>query len=106
MASSLTVVTLNVVSLAEVWWILKIQPYRQEMLKPLIAGAAAAVVGLLLMHATRAGSAGASSLADFVAASVLVSAFMAVYALALYWLGLTDEDRQVFHAVRAKFLRA
>lgn len=105
-ASSLTVVILNIVSLVQVWWILKIQPYRWEMLKPLIAGAAAAVVGLLLMQVTHAGSAGSSSVANFFASIGLVSVFMVVFALALYWLGLTEEDRQVFNAVRAKFLRA
>ena len=104
-ASSLTVVILNIVSLIQVWWILKIQPYRWEMLKPLIAGGAGAMVGLLLMRVTQAGSGGASSVANFFAAVGLVSAFMVVYALALYWLGLTEEDRQVFQAVRAKFSR-
>ena len=104
-ASSLTVVILNIVALVEVWWILKIQPYRWDMLKPLIAGGAGAVVGLLLMGMTQAGSSGASSVANFFAAVGLVSAFMVVYALALYWLGLTEEDRQVFQAVRAKFSR-
>lgn len=105
-ASSLTVVILNLVSLAEVWWILKVQPYRWDMLKPLIAGAAGAVVGLLLMEVTQAGSPGASSVANFFASIGLVSVFMLVYALALLWLGLTAEDREVFNAVRAKFFRA
>ena len=105
-ASSLTVVILNIVSLIQVWWILKIQPYRWEMLKPLIAGGAGAVIGLLLMRVTQAGSAGASSVGNFFASIGLVSAFMVVYALALIWLGLTTEDRQVFNAVRAKFFRA
>jgi O-antigen/teichoic acid export membrane protein len=105
-ASSLTVVILNLVSLVEVWWILKVQPYRWDMLKPLIAGAAGAVVGLLLMQVTQAGSPGASSVANFFAAIGLVSVFMLVYALAILWLGLTAEDREVFNAVRAKFFRA
>ena len=103
-ASSLTVVILNFVSLVEVWWILKIQPYRWEILKPLVAGSAAAVVGLVLMHLTHAGSGGA--IADFFASIGLVSAFMVVYIAVLVRQGLTSEDRQVFDAVRAKFFRA
>ena len=75
------------------------------MMKQLIAGGAGAVIGLLLMRVTQAGSAGASSVGNFFASIGLVSAFMVVYALALYWLGLTEEDRQVFQAVRAKFSR-
>lgn len=105
-ASSLTVVLLNIVSLIEVWWIMQIQPYRWEMLKPLLAGAVAAVIGLVLMYLTRAGSTASTALGNFIAAVVLVLSFLAVYAFVLVRLGLTTEDRQVINAIRAKFLRA
>lgn len=105
-ASSMTVVVLNFVCLAEVWWIMKIQPYRWEMVKPLVAGLVGAVLGLLLMRITQAGSPSASALANFVASVGLVLAFMVVYILVLVRLGITPEDRQVFAAVRAKFSRA
>lgn len=105
-ASSLTVVIVNLVALGEVWWIMKLQPYHWAMLKPLIAGAVAVPVGLLLLHLTHAGSPHASSLKDFIAALGLVLAFVAVYAAVLWRLGLTAEDRQVFVAIRAKFTRS
>jgi O-antigen/teichoic acid export membrane protein len=105
LASSLTVALLNAVCLAQVWWIMKIQPYRWEVLKPLAAGGAAAVVGLVLMYLTQAGTGVSSSITDFFASVGLVLAFLAVYMFGLMRLGLTEEDRQVFEAVRAKFFR-
>jgi O-antigen/teichoic acid export membrane protein len=104
-ASSLTIVLLNVVSLIEVWWIMKIQPYRWQMLKPLLAGAGAAVVGLVLMYLTRADSGATTGLGNFIAAVLLVLSFLAVYAYILVRLGLNAEDCQVIDAIRAKFLR-
>lgn len=104
-ASSMTVVLLNVLALVEVWWIMKIQPYRSEILKPLVAGAGAAVIGLLLMQVTRAGSGSASGVVDFAYSVGLVLAFLSVYAFVLVRMGLTNEDLTVFAAVRAKFIR-
>lgn len=106
LASSLTVVILNLVGLAEVWWIMKIQPYRWEMLKPLAAGGVAAVVGVLLVRLTHAGGPSASALADFGYSVGLVLAFLAIYMAALWRMGLTAEDRMVFAAIRGKFLRS
>jgi O-antigen/teichoic acid export membrane protein len=104
MASSLTVIVFNLVAVVEVWWTTKAQPYRWEMVKPVVAGIAASAFGLLLLRVT--GLRTRSDVWTLAYTCMLVGAFVVVYALALVRMGLTSDDKMIFAAIRAKFRRA
>lgn len=101
-ASSLTMIVFNVAAIIEVWWIMKIQPYRWDILKPVMAGGVATAVGVLLLRVTHAASGVGTSERAFMHAFGLSLAFLVAYALALIWMGLSAEDLAVFAAIRAK----
>ncbi|GAC1450585.1 MAG: polysaccharide biosynthesis C-terminal domain-containing protein [Ktedonobacterales bacterium] len=100
-AATLTVVLFNIVGLVEIWWIMQIHPYRWDMLKPIIAGAPAVIVGALLLRVTHVGY---GKLA-IVGVLGLGLAFMIVYVLALGLMRLGEEDVMVFEAVRGRLFK-
>jgi O-antigen/teichoic acid export membrane protein len=99
LAAALTVIILNLVGLIEVYWFLKIHPYRWDICKPLLAGIVAAALGLLLTHVIPVGY---GHKAIF-GALALVLPFMAVYVGVLAVLRFSEEDMLVFDTIRAKF---
>lgn len=104
-ASSLTIVVANVVDLVEVWWLMRLHPYRRDMLKPLGAGGVATLVGVLLVRSTHHlwhGEAGGRAMAY---AFALVVVFTLVYAIALLCLGLGKEDRAILAGLGARLRR-
>jgi O-antigen/teichoic acid export membrane protein len=98
-ATTLTVVILNVMALIEVRWFLKITTFRWDMLKSLAAGGCASMVGLLLLRVIHVGYGYRATFGVL----ALVIPFMLVYVLVLALLRLSEEDKIVFDAVRAKF---
>lgn len=101
-ASSLTVVVSNAVALIEIRTLLKFQPYRWAMLKPIAAGGIATLFGLLLMRVAPTLAHTTAGARAFLNALTLVGIFVFVYALALWRLGLNREDRAVFAAIRSR----
>ena len=99
LAAALADVILNVAYLIEVYWILKIFTLRWDMLKPVVAGGVASIVGLLLLRVIYVGY---GYWAIFGALGLVIP-FMLVYGLVLVLLRLSKEDMMVFDAVRAKF---
>lgn len=98
-AAALTVIILNVTALIEVYLILKIVTFRWDMLKSVIAGCVASIIGLLLLHIVHVGY---GYQAIFGALSLIIP-FMLVYILVLALLRFSEEDLMVFDAIRAKF---
>ena len=88
----------NVVCLIEVYWILKILIFRWDMLKLVVAGGVASIVGLLLLRVIHVGY----GYQAIFGALGLVIPFMLVYGLVLTVLRFSKEDMMVFDAVRAK----
>lgn len=99
LAAALTVIILNVVALIEVYWFMRIQPYRWDTLKPVLAGGVAALVGWLLTHVIPV-SYGHKAIFNALA---LVIPFMLVYVGILALLRFSEEDILVFQTVRTKF---
>lgn len=97
-AAALTIIINNVAGLIEVYWILKIIPYRGDMLKPVVASGVASIAGLLLLPAIPVGY-GYQAIFGILG---LVIPFIVVYVLVLALLGFSKEDMMVFEAVRAK----
>ncbi|HEV7129577.1 MAG TPA: flippase [Ktedonobacterales bacterium] len=97
-AATLTVILLNVVAFVEVWWTMKLQPYRWTLMKPLLAGAVASAVGLLIRPLIHVGY---GKLA-IVGAMGLVLPFVIVYFAVLALMRLGIEDLMVLEAVSAK----
>ena len=98
-ATTLTVVILNVLAFIEVYWLFKIVPLRWDMLKSVAAGGVAAVVGLLLLPIIHVGY-GYKAIFGTLG---LVIPFILVYGLVLALLRFSNEDRMVFDAIRSKF---
>lgn len=105
-ASSATIVVTNSVSIIEVWWMLKVHPYRWSMLKPLASGAIASLVGVVLVRVTHFAAHPDSSVHAFIYALLLVAAFVVVYAIALLLLGINQEDRQIIALARTRLTGA
>jgi hypothetical protein len=78
---------------------MKIHPYRWDVCKPFIAGGAASLVGVLLLHFIQPGS-GRLAIVEKLG---LIMPFVLVYALVMVVLRFSVEDKMVFDAVRAKF---
>ena len=97
-AAAVAVIILNLTGLIEVYWIMRIHPYRWDMLKPLVAGGVASLVGLLLLQIIHAGY-GYRAIFGVLA---LVIPFMLTYLLVLALLRFSKEDRMVFDAIRAR----
>ena len=98
-AAALTVTILNLVGLIEVYCIMKIHPYRWDMLKPLIAGGVASNVGLKVMPLIHVGY---GHFAIF-GALILVGLFGIAYIFVLILLRFSEEDMMVIEMVYSRF---
>ncbi len=98
-ASAVALVIPSIAGLIEVYMLLKIFTLRLDMLKSVVAGGAAAIVGLFLLrviHVTYGYQAIMGTLG-------LVVPFLFVYGLVLFLLRLSKEDRLVFEAICSRF---
>ena len=99
LAAALAVIVINGLGLIEVYWIAKIHPYRWDIYKPMLAGAVASLVVVLLLHFIHFTN---GHLAIIEELSFIIP-FLIVYLLVLVLLRFSEEDQIVFAAVRAKF---
>jgi O-antigen/teichoic acid export membrane protein len=98
-ASFGSIATVNLLRVAEVGWLVKVGPYDASWAKPLLAGAAAAAVGL-----------GTATVTDDLVGALAAAALGAValgltYAAVLPLLGLTDDDRTIVSRAARKITR-
>lgn len=98
-ASALALVIPSLAGIVEVYWILKILTFRWDMLKSVVAGGVASIVGLLLLGVIHVGY----GYQGIFGALGLVIPFVLVYVLMLALLRFSKEDMMVFDAVHAKF---
>jgi O-antigen/teichoic acid export membrane protein len=101
LAAALSITILNIIGLIEVYWIMKIHPYRLDFLKPVAAGGVASLAGWLMLHFIQVGYGHFAIFGAF----GLILVFLLVYGLTLAALRFSTEDRMVLEAVRSK-LRA
>jgi len=94
-----TVILLNCVGLIEVYWIMKIHPYRLDILKPLLAGVGAWLVSFALLQIAPV-SAG-SALGAF----AQIALFLAVYVVLLVVMRFSEEDMMVFKTLRTRLAK-
>jgi O-antigen/teichoic acid export membrane protein len=101
-ALSVSTAILNLLRLAEVGWLLRLNPYDRTFLKPTLAAALAVAAALVA-----SGVAGSSMLISALAG---IAALGLVYMVALVRLGLSDDDRAVlrgmWHRIRRRGPRA
>jgi O-antigen/teichoic acid export membrane protein len=97
-AAALALVILDVAYIIETYRILKTHTFRWDMLKSVVAGGAASMVGLLLLRVIHVGY----GYRAIIGALGLVIPFMLVYVLVLALLRFSKEDMMVFDAVQAK----
>lgn len=88
----------SVVSIAEVYWIMKIHPFRWDVLKPIIAGGIAAIASFVLLHVLPL----SNDRLGTIEALGLIIPFVLMYILGFALLGLGEEDTMVFDVIRTK----
>ena len=93
-ASALSMVLINVACLAEIWFLLHMQPYNRSFIKPIFAGMAAALVTYLLYDRL--------ALPPFLQLAIGGTVLWSVYTLALIALGLPAEDLIVVNRLRSR----
>lgn len=97
-AASTSLIVLGVTGLIEVYWIMKVHPFRWDMLKPIGAGGFAAGMSFLLLHAVPLPDGRVGTLESL----GLIIPFVLIYVLVLSLLGFSEEDTMVFDAIRTK----
>jgi O-antigen/teichoic acid export membrane protein len=99
--AALTVIILNVAGFIEVSCILKILTLQWDMLKPVVAGGSASIIGILLQHVIHVGY-GYQAIPQVLC---LIVPFMLVYIVVLVLLRFSKEDKLLFEVVRMKFVK-
>lgn len=94
-AYSVSIVTIQLLQIAEVWRLYRMHPYRLDTFKPVICGLLAASVIYLLKQAV--------SPSPLVSIPVLSSVFLACYGALLLIAGLSSDDRVILERVRYKY---
>ena len=97
-AAAMALVILDIAYFIEAFCILKMFTFQRDMLKPIAAGGAASMVGLLLLRIVHVGY----GYRAVVGTLGLIIPFMLVYLLTLAFLRFNKEDRIVFDAVLAR----
>jgi O-antigen/teichoic acid export membrane protein len=97
-AAALALTIPSILMVCEAYWILKIIPFRWDMLKPVAAGGVASIAGLALLQVIHVGY-GYQAIVEVLG---LVIPFALAYILVLTVLGFGEEDMMVFDAVRAR----
>jgi len=90
--------SVNIVRLIEVWLILKIHPYRKDYYKPLLAGGSAVVAAGALNRFLMPNLEG-----SWPALIVNAGLIMLAYGVVLLFFGLDEEEKIIWHRIRAKF---
>ncbi|HEX2141513.1 MAG TPA: flippase [Candidatus Limnocylindria bacterium] len=97
-ASLVAIGSVNALRLLEVRLLVHVQPYSAEYLKPLAAGAGAALAGALVLLTT-------PGQGPLLQGAIGLPVVGAVYLVLLLRLGLTDDDRAILQRLRARFRR-
>jgi len=95
-ASSVSIVILDVLRVIEVYFLLKIHPYNHKIVKPVIATGAGLVVYLMLSYAL------GMVIAQIGIIVLTASSFMLTYCIMLYILNLDDEDMYLLQRLYQK----
>jgi O-antigen/teichoic acid export membrane protein len=89
LATALSISLIRIISLLEVYAILKIHPYQKDIFKPMAAGG----LGFLSLIAAK------YFILNMNATSII---FLVTYAVALYLLGIGEEDKLVLKSIKKK----
>lgn len=97
-AGAISLFLLNILRVLEVWWILKIHPFKLSFIKPVIIGSIAAGVIFLVSRFVYSGS----LLLDAVAAVI----FCLLFGAGIFLFRLDEEDKLVIAAMLKRFRHA
>ncbi|MFQ6082633.1 MAG: flippase [Candidatus Aminicenantia bacterium] len=98
-ATSTSIILFSIIELIQVYLILKIHPYRKDFLKPLFAGGVS-LFTLSLLTELIICNIYSGMLKSLILGSV---AFIGIYILIFYILGLQEEDKIVLEKIKEKF---
>jgi len=99
LSASISLILLNSLRLLEVYWILKIHPYKKDFLKPLGAGV------LSLMFVYFGISAIHLEARSLFVLFIVALTFIITYIIVLYFFGYEEEDLIIFNKIKSKYLR-
>jgi len=98
LAASISVVTINIVRLLEVWYLLAMQPYNRSVFKPILAAVIAGVVTVYLN--------GQLALPSLLQLALGITFLWSIYALVLFCLGFSEEDLMLVRRAWEKLTRS
>jgi len=96
LATTLSISLIRIITLLEVYFILRIHPYQTDILKPIVAGG---IAFLFLLYTKNSISRMSDNLFSLAIGSF---ASLVIYAISLYLLGIGEEDKIVLKKIREK----
>lgn len=97
-ASAFSITAIQLLRLAEVWYFLKMHPYRWDFLKPVFSGLFAVIIVTMISHS-------GISTAEMFRLPILVTLFLSSYVGFLWLLKLSPEDHIVLNGLKRKIFR-
>jgi O-antigen/teichoic acid export membrane protein len=94
-ASAFSITAIQLLRLAEVWYFLRMHPYRWDFLKPVFSGLFAVILATMISHS-------GMSTAQIFSLPILVTLFLLSYVGFLWLLKLSPEDHLVLNGLRRK----
>ena len=94
MASTCSIMVLNIFMVIEVFYLLRIHPYERTFLKPILSGTLAFVV----IYSTK----NILPIDNLWTVPILAFAFMTSYIVLLLLFGINEEDRAILNIIRKK----
>lgn len=94
-ASAFSITAIQLLRLAEVWYFLRMHPYRWDFLKPVFSGLFAVIIVTMISHS-------GISTAGMFRLPILVTLFLSCYVGFLWLLKLSPEDHLVLNGLRRK----
>jgi|Deesub1362B_J571_1020462.scaffolds.fasta_scaffold00364_1 O-antigen/teichoic acid export membrane protein len=100
LATGFSIFLINIIRIMEVYFLLKIHPYRNDFYKPIVAGGVAISLILLLNNYL-------FKIDNYLILLVISSlTFLGIYALILYILGIGEEEKIILFKIKNKVLRS
>jgi O-antigen/teichoic acid export membrane protein len=94
-ASAISLIAINIVEVIQIYYLLKIHPFRSDLMKPLVAGIFSSLVTLSILQIEVI----KINQHNIFCSGALFLSFLALYLLSMMTLRLSDEDRWIIDAI-------
>ncbi|MCX5885188.1 MAG: flippase [Proteobacteria bacterium] len=94
-ASTISLIAINIVEVIQIYYLLKIHPFRSDLMKPLVAGVFSSLVTLFILRVEVI----RINQYNIFCLGALILSFFALYLMSMIALRLSDEDRWIIDAI-------